>query len=296
MLEWFDPLPGGIDAVGGLDVLKGWLAQRRLAYSPKARAYGLPSPKGAFLVGPPGTGKSLTAKAIATAWGVPLLRLDMGALKSKFVGDSEANIRKAFATIEAIGRCVVWIDEIEKALAGASDGSADGGVSGDALGAVLNWMQERQGEAFVVATANDVSKLPPELLRAGRFDAVWFLDLPTLDERAEILNAALNAHGRPPRDPIDAWKVAEASEGFTGSEIAAIVPNAMFAAFSDGEREITKADLLEAARAVVPLSKTAAEKIAALREWSKGKARPASSPEVSDRGMARAKAKRVLDL
>ncbi len=294
VLEWFDPIPGGIEAVGGLDLLKGWLAQRRLAYSPKARAYGLPAPKGALLVGPPGTGKSLTAKAIATAWGVPLLRLDMGALKSKFVGDSEANIRKAFGVIGAIGRCVVWIDEIEKAMAGASDGSADGGVSTDALGAILNWMQERQGEAFVVATANDVSKLPPELMRKGRFDEVWFLDLPTLGERGDILDAALKANGRGVwGNSDDIEEVAKATDGFTGSEIAAIVPDAMFAAFSDGEREIETGDLLAATKSVVPLSKTAAEKIMALREWAKGRARPASSTEAPE---AAAKSKRQLDL
>ena len=156
VVEWYEPLKGGLDAVGGLDNLKAWLQVRKSAYSPAARAYGLPAPKGALLVGIPGTGKSLTAKAIATAWSVPLLKVDLGALKSKFVGDSEANLRKVFKLIEAIGRCVVWFDEIEKALQGATSGSADGGVSSDALGAVLNWMQERQGEAFVIATANDV--------------------------------------------------------------------------------------------------------------------------------------------
>lgn len=132
VLEWYDPLPGGLDAVGGLDNLKAWLVSRSTAYSPAARDYGLPAPKGAMLVGVPGCGKSLTAKAIATAWGIPLLRLDLGALKSKFVGESEGNLRKAFKVIEAIGRCVVWLDEIEKALQGATSGSADGGVSSEA--------------------------------------------------------------------------------------------------------------------------------------------------------------------
>ena len=175
VLEWFDPLPGGLDSVGGLDVLKSWLAARRSAYSPKARAYGLPSPKGALLVGVPGCGKSLTAKAIATAWAVPLLRVDLGALKCKYVGECEANLRKAFNVIEALGRCVVWLDEIEKALAGATQGAADGGVSSDAFGAILSWMQDRQGEAFVIATCNDVTSLPPELLRKGRFDELCSL-------------------------------------------------------------------------------------------------------------------------
>jgi AAA+ superfamily predicted ATPase len=292
VLEWYDPIPGGLDAVGGLDNLKTWLQSRRLAYSPKARAYGLPAPKGALLVGVPGCGKSLTAKAIATAWGVPLLRVDLGALKSKFVGESEGNLRKAFRVIEAIGRCVVWLDEIEKALQGATSGSADGGVSADALGAILSWMQERSGEAFVIATANDVEGLPPELLRKGRFDDIWFVDLPSELEREGVLTAALRAFGRSV-ETIDVRTIARACDGYTGAELAALIPDALFVAFADGERDLTTNDLLQAARAVVPLSKTAGEKIARLHEWAKGRARPANSSvtEISEQ-----KRVRVLDL
>jgi hypothetical protein len=279
VLEWYDPLPGGIDAVGGLDVLKGWLSQRRNAYSPEAREYGLPSPKGMLLVGPPGTGKSLTAKAVATAWGVPLLKLDLGALKSKFVGDSEANLRKALRVAESVGRCVVWVDEIEKALAGAVNGGADGGVSADALGSLLSWMQERSGEAFVVATSNDADALPPELLRKGRFDELWFVDLPNASERLQILRAALRSYKRDP-DKFDLGSVAfEQCNGFTGSEIAAIVPDALFAAFNDDQREIEARDIANAARAVVPLSKTAELKINKLRDWAQSRARFANSPD-----------------
>jgi MoxR-like ATPase len=281
VLEWYDPIPGGLDAVGGLDVLKSWLTSRRQAYSPAARAYGLPAPKGAMLVGIPGCGKSLTAKAIATAWGVPLLRLDLGSLKSKFVGESEGNLRRALRTIEAIGRCVVWLDEIEKALAGATQGAADGGVSSDALGSILSWMQERAGEAFVIATANDVSSLPPELMRKGRFDEIWWIDLPTHSEREQIIVAALKAHGRKPGDDLWAFDVAKATEGFTGSEIAALVPDAMYAAFADGARDLTVQDLLNATLTVVPMAKTAAEKITRLREWAVGRARPATTPETA---------------
>jgi SpoVK/Ycf46/Vps4 family AAA+-type ATPase len=287
------PLPGGLDAVGGLDNLKAWLESRRLAYSPRARAYGLPPPKGALLVGIPGCGKSLTAKAIATAWGVPLLRVDLGALKSKFVGESEGNLRKAFRVIEAIGRCVVWLDEIEKALQGATSGSADGGVSADALGAILSWMQERSGEAFVIATANDVEGLPPELLRKGRFDDVWYVDLPTEYERELVLTATLRSYGRS-TGSIDVRAAARAREGFTGAELAALVPDAMFVAFADSEREITTADLLKAATTVAPLSKTASEKIDRLRQWAKGRARPANSTIVAEIGEQ--KRTRVLDL
>lgn len=292
VLEWFDPLPGGLNAVGGLDNLKTWLVARAKAYSKQARAYGLPAPRGALLVGVPGCGKSLTAKAIATAWGVPLLRLDLGALKSKFVGESEANLRKAFKVIEAIGRCVVWVDEIEKALAGATQGAADGGVSSDALGSILSWMQERQGESFVIATANDVSSLPPELLRKGRFDEVWFVDLPTAEERIGVLKAALAAHGRADMAGVQVGVIAEATADFTGAEIAALVPDALFAAFADEAREITTKDLLEAARTVVPLAKTAAEKITALRNWAKGRARPAGR----DTQEPARPSKRVLDI
>lgn len=296
ILEWFDPLPGGLDSVGGLDVLKGWLGQRKLAYSPAAREYGLPAPKGAMLVGVPGCGKSLTAKAIATSWGVPLLKLDLGSLKSKFVGESEGNLRRAFSVVESVGRCVLWLDEVEKSLAGATQGAADGGVSADALGAILTWMQERQGEAFVLATSNDASVLPAEFLRAGRFDAVWWVDLPTAGERQDIVRAALRAHGRDADAVLgsDLAAVSAATDGFTGSEIASLIPDALFCAFADGAREITAADLTAAATAVVPLAKTAAERIEKMRQWAQGRARPATSAESA--AVAGAVRGRAIDL
>lgn len=276
VLTWVDPVKGGLDAVGGLENLKEWLVARKDAYSPAARAYGLPAPKGAGLVGISGCGKSLTAKAIATAWNVPLLRLDLGALKDKFVGSSEQNIRKAFSVIEAIGRCVVWIDEIEKAMQGATSGSADGGVSSDALGAVLSWMQDRTCEAFVIATANDVASLPPELLRKGRFDEIFFIDLPNHGERKSVLAAALRANGRG-AIKVDFEAIAEKTETFTGAEIAELVPTALYAGFADGAREITTQDILEAARVVIPLAKTKATTISAMREWGKANARAATA-------------------
>ncbi len=290
VLEWYDPIPGGLDSVGGLDMLKNWLVARKSAYSPAARAYGLPTPKGALLVGISGCGKSMTAKAIATAWGVPLLKMDLGALKSKFVGESESNLRKAFKVIEAIGRCVVWIDEVEKALQGATSGSADGGVSSDALGSILSWMQERQGAAFVIATANDVEGLPPEFLRKGRFDEVWWVDLPTPEERVAVLRSALTSNGRKEAN-VDFGDIAGKCDGFTGSEIAAIVPEAMFTAFADNGREINTEDLRLAASTVVPLSVTAKEKIEKLRAWAVGRARPATSTVKKER-----KNIRLLDL
>lgn len=290
VLEWFEPLASGLDGVGGLDVLKGWLVQRRAAFSAKAREYGLQAPKGALLVGVPGTGKSLAAKAVAAAWGMPLLRLDMGALKSKWIGESEANIRKALKTAETVAPCVLWLDEIEKALGGATQGAADGGVSSDALGVILSWMQDRAGSVFVIATANDVSKLPPELLRKGRFDEIFFVDIPTQRERGEVLRAALRQHGRAEAD-VDIGEVAAATQDFVGAELAALVPEAMFAAFADGEREIRTADLLAAASVTVPLAKTAGDKIGALRQWAAGRARMASTPEAQQ-----ADGRRTLDL
>lgn len=291
VLEWYDPLPGGLDAVGGLDNLKTWLVSRKQAYSPAARAYGLPKPKGMLLLGHPGTGKSLCAKAIATAWGVPLLRLDLGALKSKYVGESEGNLRRALRVIEAIGNCVVWLDEVEKALSGATQGAADGGVSADALGSLLNWMQERgDSGAFLVATANEPN-LPPEFLRKGRFDQLFFLELPNQRERTEIIEAAMRSNGRS-KLAIDFAEVAQACDGFTGAEIAALVPDAMFTAFADNEREIVSSDLIAAAHTVVPLSKTAAETFQKRREWAAGRMQPASSaiPTLSTPGV------RALDL
>jgi len=203
------------------------------------------------------------------------LKLDLGALKGKFVGESEGNLRKALRVIEAVGRCVVWLDEIEKSLQGATSGSADGGVSADALGAILTWMQERRGQAFIFATANDITSLPPELLRKGRFDEIWFVDVPNAEERKAVLKAALVKYGRP-KAKIDFAAVAEKCPEYTGAEIAAIVPDALFTAFNDGAREITTADLIEAAGTVVPLTTTASEKIQALRTWAKGRARPAT--------------------
>jgi hypothetical protein len=287
LLQWFDPLPGGLDAVGGLDVLKSWLVARASAYTPEARAYGLPAPRGVLLVGVPGGGKSLSAKAIATSWNAPLLRFDLGAQKSKFVGESERQIRQSLGMVDAIGRCVLWIDEIDLALGGATQGAADGGVSSDALGTLLSWMQDRTSEAFVIATANNVEQLPPELLRKGRFDELFFVDLPNALERDAIIRAALRSHGRTIEDLAG---LANATEGFSGAEIAALVPEALFAAFNDDGRQPTAADLFLAARSVVPLSKTAPEKISRLRDWAKGRARLATSatatPEEARRGRA----------
>lgn len=290
VLTWFDADPRGLDALGGLDLLKTWLSERALALTPEAREYGLPAPKGVFLTGPPGNGKSLTAKAVAAAWGgLPLLRMDMGALKGGIVGQSEQRIRGALRTAEAVAPCVLWIDEIEKGLAGSMGYSGDSGVSADQLGTLLTWLQEHEGAVFVVATSNDPIKLPPELTRKGRFDEIFFVDLPGKTDRASILLASLNRVAKPSLGakggafselhPECALVVAENTAGFSGAEIAELVPTAMFRAFADGKRPLRTEDLLQAARETVPVSKSRAGEVAALRAWARDRARKASAAE-----------------
>jgi len=280
-MECLDPVPGGFSAVGGLDNIKADAIKMALAYTPEARAYGLQAPKGMLLVGVPGCGKSLICSAIASERGVPLVNFDLGAAKSKFVGESESNLRARLRVVEAIGPCVLRLDEIEKALEGATSGSADGGVSADALGTILTWMQDRAGEAYVIATCNDATKLPPELMRKGRFDSIWWVDLPTGDEREEIVKATLRTYKRS-ADGIDFEAVAAATATFSGAEVAALIPDAMFTAFADGARELTTADLLVAAKQVVPLATTKADEISKLRAFWAGRARPATSYTVDD--------------
>lgn len=257
-LEQMDALPAGLDGVGGLDVVKDWIVSEALSFGPEARDYGIDPLKGALLVGVPGCGKTHLAKAIATALNAPLVKVDLGAMRGKYVGESEGNIRNAFDRVDSMGRCVLLADEIEKTLAGASGESGDGGVSADALGFLLNWMQEHSGEAFVVATANNIDRLPPELLRKGRFDEVWWVDLPNEVERAEVLAATLRSKGRDPQAiGIDLAAVAAATAQFSGAEVASLVRSAMRTAFADKNkagkpREITTDDLLAAAKDVQP--------------------------------------------
>jgi len=229
-------------------------------------------------VGIPGCGKSLTAKAVASAWKMPLLRLDMGALRGKYVGESEANIRKALKTAETVAPCVLWIDEIEKALAGSQGSQGDGGVASDALGSLLSWMQERQAPVFVVATANDVTGLPPELLRKGRFDELFFVDVPTTSERASILRASLGSRMLP---AAELARASSAMVQFTGAEIAATVPDALLIAYNDGRRPLTADDLILASKTVVPILKSMGEKLKGLRSWAEGRARMANAPETT---------------
>ena len=266
----------GLDDIGGLDHLKEWLKRRSGAFGASAKAYGLPAPKGLLIVGIPGTGKSLNAKATAGAFGLPLLRLDMGCVFGGVVGQSEANLRAVIQTAEAIAPCVLWIDEIEKGFSGSkSSGSTDGGTSSRVFGSFLSWMQEKDKPVFVVATANDVSKLPPEFLRKGRFDEMFFVDLPHVTERAQIWDIVIKRHGRKPTD-YDTVALARACEQYTGAEIEAVFIDAMHEAFVEG-REPGPADIISAMTNTVPLAQLMDGQITSLRHWAKGRARTAAA-------------------
>jgi AAA+ superfamily predicted ATPase len=267
-----------IDDVGGLGALKEWLRLRERAFTPEAHRYGLPAPKGLALIGIPGTGKSLTAKMIGRLWRVPLLRLDVGALFSSLVGESEERLRQTLRLAATVAPCVIWIDEVEKALA---SGGLDGGTSMRVFGTILTWMQEKTAPCFVVATANDIQKLPPELIRKGRFDEIFFLDLPTVDERQEIFAVHLRKRQRRPSD-FDIAQLAQQAEGYVGAEIEQAVIEAMYVGFN-AQREFTTADIARALKRQVPLSVSSRETIAALREWLReGRAQSASFREMKE--------------
>ncbi|HUO52057.1 MAG TPA: AAA family ATPase [Gemmatimonadaceae bacterium] len=260
----------GMGDVVGLDGLKGWLAKRRLILTEPQRAsqFGLSFPKGLLLLGVPGCGKSLCAKAVAKEWALPLLKLDTGSLYDKFVGETEKNFRRALDTAEKVAPDVLWIDEIEKAFAaGGSD--ADGGLSTRLLGGFLTWLQDRNGDVFVVATANDIERLPPELLRKGRFDEIFFVDLPGEAARAAIFALHLQKRGQAPA-AFDLDALARAADGFSGSEIEQVVVSALYSAFA-AKQTLTTAGVLAEVKATRPLSQTMADKLAALREWARDK-------------------------
>jgi len=263
--------------VGGLDVLKKWLSLRERAFTKEARDYGLPAPKGVALIGIPGTGKSLTAKMVAGLWRLPLVRLDVGALFGSLVGESEERARQALGLAETVAPCILWIDEMEKGLA---HGGLDGGTATRVFGTILTWMQEKTTPCFVVATANDIAALPPELLRKGRFDEIFFLDLPTAGEREEILAVHLAKRRRIAAD-YDVPRLARRCQGYVGAEIEQAVIDAMYVAFNE-HREFTTDDVEAAFGRQVPLSVSQREVIGALREWLReGRAQSASFAEAA---------------
>ncbi len=274
-----------IDDIGGLDNLKRWLLKRNNSWSEKAKKYCIPAPKGVLVTGIPGCGKSLTAKAMSTIWQLPLLRLDLGKIFSGLVGSSEENMRKAIATVEAVAPSILWVDEIEKGLNGVGS-SNDSGVSSRIFGTFLTWMQEKTAPVFVIATANDISKLPPELLRKGRFDEIFFVDLPTLSERKEIFRVHLKKRLKDaevcgnikPDDDKFINLLAQKTEGFIGSEIEQVVITALCDAFFEN-RSLEPIDFEKAIKNTVPLSTTQKEQILAIREWANVRAVCASSKE-----------------
>jgi AAA+ superfamily predicted ATPase len=274
----FYPVTETLADVGGLGVLKEWLRLRERAFTQEARAYGLPPAKGIALIGIPGTGKSLTAKMIGGLWQLPLLRLDVGALFGSLVGESEERARRALRLAETCSPAVVWIDEAEKALA---SGGLDGGTSTRVLGTILTWMQEKTAPAFVVVTANDISRLPPEFLRKGRFDEIFFLDLPTPEERKEIFLVHLRKRKRVPGD-FDLDRLAREAEGYVGAEIEQAIVDAMYVGFNAG-REFTTEDIAAALKRQVPLSVSARETVGMLRNWLReGRAQSASFQEARE--------------
>lgn len=274
MLEFYEA-DATMAGIGGLTRLKAWLGKRSRAFSDRARAFGLPAPRGVLLLGVPGCGKSLTARAIGASWQLPLLRFDVGAVFGKYVGESEANLRRALRAAEAVSPCVLWIDELEKAFSPTR--SDDGGTSLRILGGFLSWLQEKKAPVFVVGTANNIDMLPPELLRKGRLDEIFFVDLPQRHERADIFAIHLKRRGRD-ASRFDIPALVEKSEGYSGAEIEQAIIAALYDAFED-DRDVTTADIAHNLEAMVPLSRTMEEEVAQLRGWAASRARPASAPE-----------------
>ena len=289
ILDYF-PKNESLKDVGGMDNLKEWLNKRQLAYDKEARDWGLKEPKGLLLLGVPGCGKSLIAKSIASSWNMPLLRLDVGKVFQGIVGSSEDNIRKAIATAEAVAPCVLWIDEIEKGLSGVqSSGATDGGVTSRIFSTILTWMQEKTAPVFVVATANNINQLPPELLRKGRFDEFFFVDLPSQKEKENIFSIHLQKN----RQNVSSFALdilAQKAEGFNGAEIEECVKEAMFTAYVESQEsniapKLQMIHILDAIKNTVPLSKTMEKQITDLRKFAVSRAKNASKEIVLENRM-----------
>jgi MoxR-like ATPase len=254
--------------LGGLWRLKEWLRRSQAGFSERARQLGLRPPRGVLLVGVQGCGKSLAAKEIAHEWGVPLARLDPSRLFDKYIGESERNLRTALDAAEAMAPLVLWIDEIEKVFAATGTSESDAGLSRRLFGSFLTWMQEREGAVFVAATANDLSTTPPELLRKGRFDEVFFIDLPSAEARREIFSIHLRLRKQDPKAfALDA--LAQAAEGFSGAEIEQVVVSSLYGLLAEGGAQLTDERLLAEIRRTVPLSRSSPERVAALRQMAR---------------------------
>lgn len=280
--------------VGGLEGLRKWLNEKRELLTPEKReilhAKGLQPPRGILLVGVPGCGKSLSAKSISANWKLPLYRLDFATVQGSYVGQSEQQLRDALTTAENVSPCILWIDEIEKGLSGATSGAGDGGVSTRMVGQFLFWMQECKKQVFVVATANDVSMLPSELLRRGRFDELFFVDLPTADERREILSLYMRKYLNLHFAGAFAERIVELSEGFTGADLESTVRDLAYRTIANDNFVLSEENIISAFNNVVPLSQTSPEKIEAIREWGKERAVPASGKPIGGEGITQKKA------
>jgi SpoVK/Ycf46/Vps4 family AAA+-type ATPase len=301
MLEFID-VSETMASIGGLENLKRWLAQRQGVWEDSAREFGLEPPRGVIILGVQGCGKSICARAVAGEWKLPLVKFDTAAIFDKFIGETEKRIRRVFKVAEGLAPCVLWIDELEKVFAGsrADSASVDAGVSSRLLASFLGWMQERKAAVFVAATCNNVTALPPELIRKGRFDELFFVDLPNQSERKQILAIQLTRRKRNPGS-FDLDRIAAAARGFSGAEIDAAVQTALYAAYSrrpgslkrQNQREppleaaddVITEDLLAALAHTVPLSTTRAEEIDELREWAKTRAVPASNVDAKAKGI-----------
>lgn len=279
ILEFY-PSSSNLKDVGGLGLLKDWLTTRTKSFSDAAREFGIPWPKGILIIGVQGGGKSLVAKAVSTSWNLPMLKLDVGRIFGSLVGQSEENMRRAIRIAESLAPCVLWIDELEKGFAGVSGGVSDSGTTARVFSTFLTWMQDKTKPVFIIATGNDVSALPPELLRKGRFDEIFFVDLPDQDERADIFKIHLAKRNRDPKK-FKLPELAKATHGFSGAEIEQVVVGALNEAFFDG-KELTNKYLLDEAGAQVPLSRMMSEDIEALRDWAKLRARPSAKHTTDD--------------
>ncbi len=274
VLEFVEP-EVGMASVGGLARLKAWLEMRRGAFSPEAERYGLDPPKGILILGVQGCGKSLCAKAVAREWNLQLLKFDASSLFEKYIGESEKNLHKSLQVAEAVSPAVLWIDEIEKMFPSAALRSeADGGLSMRIFGTFLNWMQEKKSPVFVTATSNDISALPPELLRKGRFDEIFFVDLPNPEERKTIFSIHLARRKHDPAQ-FDLVKLAAAAEGFSGAEIEQGIASSLYSAFSQ-KAPLSTDMILKEIQSTYPLSVTMREKVDGLREWARERAVPAN--------------------
>ena len=293
------PSPGDLSVVGGMDNLKAWLTRREKALGPDAREFGLPYPKGMMLLGVPGTGKSLIAKCVAKQWGLQLIRFDIGKVFGSLVGQSEERMRMILAQVEALAPCVLWIDEAEKGLAGASNtGANDSGVTKRIFGTLISWMQERPKDKliYMVMTVNDISSLPPELLRKGRFDEIFWVDLPSEEEQVEILKIHLGQRNKlTPALEKELSKVVKSAKDFSGAELEVAVEDSLFEVFFNNGKEIKAEDLKLALTNTVPLARTREEEIKGMREWAERRCKMAQKPSKTSKSTG-ASGKRRMDV